>query len=79
MSDLNSFYALEYSQYSMDNDMYPFHIDTLSKAIKGNLADCLCNNRKENKWQIIYIGTEEGCYKMLETVKQRLSCVPTSS
>lgn len=63
-------YAIEYSQYSNDNDMYPFHIGTLKKAIEDNLVDYYHNNRQENKWQIIYIGGFEDCHLKLAALQK---------
>lgn len=68
------FYTIEYSQYSNDNGMYPFHVGTLKKALEDNLRDYYHHNRQENKWQIIYTGSYEDCHRelaKLQKIKQR--------
>jgi hypothetical protein len=59
-------YTLEHSQYSEDSGAYPFHVGTFTDAVKLNLQDYFYNNRGANKWQILYIGTREECFDMLE-------------
>jgi hypothetical protein len=59
-------HALEYSRHSEDMNGFPFHIGTLETAVKKNLMDYYENNRGQNKWQIIFIGTYDECQKVLE-------------
>jgi hypothetical protein len=59
-------YSLEHSQYSEDVGMFPFHIGPLGSALRDNLQDCHYNNRKENKWQMLFIGSQEDCHKVME-------------
>ena len=59
-------YSLEHSQYSEDAGGFAFHIGELNDAIEKNLQDCFYNNRKGNKWQIIYIGTQNNCQELMD-------------
>lgn len=68
---MESLWALEHSQYSEDNDLYPYHVGPLSEAIRGNLQDYYHNNRRENKWQIVYIGPNfESCSRKIEQLEK---------
>jgi len=55
----NELYTLEYSTIQ---DSY--HIDLLEKTLEINLKASI--NKKNNDYQIIYIGTEEDCMKFLD-------------
>lgn len=69
--DTGNLWALEHSQHSEDEGVYPWHIGTLKDAIEGNLRDCQHNNRKRNKWQIVYIGPDlESCQKACEALEE---------
>lgn len=59
-------YSLEHSQYSEDVRMFPFHIGPLGSALRDNLQDYRYNNRKENKWQMLFIGSQEDCHKVMD-------------
>jgi hypothetical protein len=65
-------YSLEHSQYSESKGLFPYHICPLADAIQRNLQDCIYNNRGENKWQIVFIGTFEKCQlTMNEIIKTK--------
>jgi hypothetical protein len=59
-------YSVEYSQYSEDNDMYPWHITPVHQALNDNVKDFLHNTRKLNKWQIVFIGSWEACHARID-------------
>lgn len=60
------FYALEHSQYSESSGKFPFHIGPLEYAVDSNLVDFFHNNRRENKWQIVFIGRSlEECRQVM--------------
>lgn len=67
---MDELWSLEHSQYSEDEGKYPWHIGLLKTAIESNLTDCQHNNRKENKWQIVFIGSVEECQKACEALTQ---------
>lgn len=50
------YFALEYSQYSDERGLCPFHISPLTDAVSANLSDFFNNDRADNKWQVVYIG-----------------------
>lgn len=53
--------CIEYSEYSRRLGMYPLNLAPLSNALKHNLQDMIWNNRKANKWQVIFVGTLSQC------------------
>ncbi len=65
-SDTFDLYCVQYSQYSDDNNMFAFHYEPLSSALDSNLQDFWDNNRRSNKWQIIFIGPIEDCVTTIE-------------
>ena len=67
--------CLEFSQYSKDREMYPYHVMELDQAIRDNMQDSLYNNRGSNKWQIIFIGSIEHCSNMILMHQEQLSLV----
>lgn len=69
--DVEDIYSLEHSQYSEDRKHFPFHIGPLSDAIKHNLQDYRYNNRGQNKWQIIFVGSIQDCYRAMNTLIER--------
>ncbi len=64
-------WSVEHSQYSEDHEMYPFHVGWLSKAILENVRDFTYNNRKGNKWQIVYIGTHAECCNAHDVMREK--------
>jgi hypothetical protein len=71
-------FSLEHSQYSEDKGMFPFHTTFLFDAIEANNQDFYYNNREENKWQIIFIGSMKECNKyMNQIVKKRKTNNPS--
>jgi hypothetical protein len=64
-------YSLEYSRYSDERGKVPFHIGPLKDALEHNLIDFYHNQRGENKWQIVYIGTPEDCYRVMEGLTRK--------
>lgn len=70
LETINQLWALEHSQYSEDQRMYPWHISPLKDALNGNLRDCQYNNRGSNKWQIVFIGpSPEACNDAITRLK----------
>lgn len=59
-------YALEYSQYSADKGLFPFHYGPLGDALRHNLIDFWTNQRGANKWQIIFIGSPADCQRVMD-------------
>lgn len=62
----NQIYSIEYSQWSMDHNLFPWHWTTLEDAIHKNRIDMVHNNRGNNKWQIVFIGSLDACINELE-------------
>ena len=67
---LGEWYSLEFSQYSENQVRYPYHVGPLHDAVEHNLIDFYHNNRGENKWQIIFIGTFEECNDAIKTLTE---------
>ena len=67
--NLKDIYCLEFSEYSNKRGMYPFHYGTLDDAIKHNIRDMYYGNRGENKWQIVYVGTAQGCLDAIKYIE----------
>jgi len=66
----NEIYCVEYSEYSVQNGMIAFHLGTLKEAIFNNVQDMNHNNRQENKWQIVFIGTLKESSKAFTTLSR---------
>ena len=59
-------WTLEFSQYGEDCALYPWHITTLTDALRKNQQDCLYNHRGPNKWQLVHIGSFVDCVQVME-------------
>jgi len=68
---LKDLFSLEHSQNSEDKGLFPWHLGPLTDALTRNQQDCLYNNRKENKWQMICIGTYDKCYQTMQNLMER--------
>lgn len=66
-------WTLEHSQYSEDNKLFPFHVQTLKETVEDNMRDYLHNNRGQNKWQVIFVGTQEQCSRLCDELVRRKS------
>ena len=64
-------YALEFSQYSDDADMYPFNIDTVERILRKNVRDMYHNNQGDNKWQIVFVGSHSDCVAAMDAIIAR--------
>ena len=58
-------YALEFSQYLHEKNGYPFMLDNISSTIKKNVHDMYHNERGNNKWQLVFIGSYEECVEAM--------------
>lgn len=67
---LHELYCLEYSEYSSHHG-YPWHIGTLFDATENNLQDFYWNNRQENKWQIVFVGSQNDCSLELDDLVKK--------
>ena len=63
---VSGLWAVEHSQYSEDKKMYPFHLAPIEHTCKRNLVDCFHNHRRENKWQLIFVGTLDDCSRVID-------------
>jgi hypothetical protein len=66
-------YCVEYSECSNQHGMFPFHTCTVGEAIRSNIEDMYHNNRRENKWQIVFIGSQRECSDAIEHYFNTLS------
>ena len=55
-------YWLMFSRYSLDNNMFPFHVGEQQREMEANISDLFCNSRGANKWQTVYVGTHTECH-----------------
>jgi len=70
-------YAVEFSQWSQDQEKYPWHIGLLCDALMNNVEDYYHNNRQENKWQIVFIGSQDECCKAADYLRSKRKGAPT--
>lgn len=64
-------WAVEHCQHHEDTGGYPFHGGELEKALEGSMRDIHYNNRGLNKWQLVFIGTEQECHTRHEDMWKR--------
>lgn len=69
--EIADLYTLEHSQYSEDYKKFPFHIQTLNETVEENMSDCLHNGRESNKWQVIFVGTQEKCQQLMDALIEK--------
>jgi hypothetical protein len=67
---MNTMYCVEHSQNSEDHQRFSLHVGTLAKALESNIRDFHQNNRKDNKWQILFVGEREQCYAIVEEFEE---------
>lgn len=63
-------YTLEYSRYSEQNKMSPWHIDTLDRTLKKNMEDCITGRTGKNVWMVIMVGTHQQCKDALYAMER---------
>ena len=59
-------HCLLFSQYSLDRKMFPFHVCEQKQEIESNIRDMIHNNRGDNVWVHIHVGTYEECHQAME-------------
>lgn len=70
-NSLGELYALSHSQYIEDfstSGRDPYHIGRLNTHLFENMRDCL-HNFKQNKWQIVFIGSFRGCTERISDLR----------
>ena len=65
-------WGVEYSEYSKQKGMYPFHVDTLDRLVKQGFEDMISNGRGENKWCLVFCGSEHQCHAFTSEMTKKL-------
>ena len=68
----SALFTLEHGQWSEDQGLNPWHVDTLERTIRKNRQDCIDNRTGPNKWQLVFLGTSEECFAELERLKAEI-------
>lgn len=71
-AELEELYSLEYSEHSAARGKFPWHVARIARAVRENVEDLFQERRGPNKWQIVFVGTQEECQRALKEFSEEL-------